>query len=79
MNGLLVSASSQNPAEFNLVQTLLSDYNVDVRPVHDPSQTLEVSIGIAIRQIIDVVSPCSFIIKKIPVAIHVINKDFHGL
>ena len=45
------------PAERNLLQTLLRDYNIDARPVHDPSQILVVSIDIAMRQLIDVVSP----------------------
>ena len=53
---IFISAYSDNPVKYNLLQNLLSDYSLDVHPVHDPSQILEVSIGITMRQIIDVVS-----------------------
>ena len=52
-----ILASSENTTEDNLLQTLLSDYNTYVRPVQDPSQALGVSLGVAMKQIIDLVSP----------------------
>ena len=42
--------------EHNLLQTLLGDYDKYVRPVRHPSHNLVVSIGVTMRQIIDLVS-----------------------
>ena len=51
-----ITASSENIAERNLLQTLFRDYNTNVRPVRNPSHSVEVAIGAAMKQIVDLVS-----------------------
>ena len=53
---LFVSASSANFTEQDLLQTLLRDYNTNARSVWDPSESVEVAIGVAMKQIVDLVS-----------------------
>jgi hypothetical protein len=42
--------------EYNLVQDLLKGYNPSIRPSEHHNTTLNVTIGLALAQIIDVVS-----------------------
>ena len=56
LNYLFVSASSANITEQDLLQTLLRDYNTNARSVRDPSESVEVAIGAAMKQIVDLVS-----------------------
>ena len=54
---LSVSAFTEQGLERDLIETLLSNYSIYARPVQDPSQSIQVSIGVAMKQIIDLVSP----------------------
>ena len=56
LNYVLISASAGNITEQDLLQTLLRDYNTNVRPVREPSESVEVAIGVAMKQIVDLVS-----------------------
>ena len=56
LNYLFILASSEILPEQELLQTLLRDYNTNVRPVLDPSASVEVAIGVAMKQIVDSVS-----------------------
>ena len=42
--------------EHNLLKNLFKDYDIYVRPVRDPSEAVVVSIGLAMQQIIELVS-----------------------
>ena len=56
LNYVLISASAGNITEQDLLQTLLRNYNTNVRPARDPSESVEVAIGVAMKQIVDLVS-----------------------
>ena len=53
---LFISAGTVKVPEYYLLQALLTDYNVNVRPVQDPHESLLVSVGVAMNQIVDLVS-----------------------
>ena len=52
-----VAESSQGPHEKRLLHTLLDTYNTLERPVANESEPLQLSFGLTLMQIIDVVSP----------------------
>ena len=56
LNDLFILASSEILPEQELLETFLRDYNTNVRPVRDPSASVEVAIGVAMKQIVDLVS-----------------------
>ena len=56
LNYVLISASAGNITEQDLLQTLLRNYNTNVRPARDPSESVEVAIGVAMKQIVDLMS-----------------------
>ena len=51
-----ISGCTDALTEHNLLETLFKDYDIYVRPVRDPSQAVVVSIGLAMQQIIELVS-----------------------
>ena len=46
---------SHESVELQLVQDLMTNYDVNARPVHNASSTVEVQVGIGLQQIIDLV------------------------
>ena len=54
---IFFSATTETLTERDLIITLLNNYSTYARPVQDPSQSLQVFIGVAMKQIIDLVSP----------------------
>ena len=54
---LYILAFSENTAEDNLLRHLFGDYNIHARPVREPSESLGVSFGVVMKQIIDLVGP----------------------
>ena len=65
-----ISASSENRAEHNLLQNLLRDYNTNVRPVRHPSESVEVAIGVAMKQIVDLVSSGNWTALIVKIRLH---------
>ena len=52
----LLAASPEDSIYYRLTETLLSNYSSDVFPMTDPSQPVEVAIGMTLNQIVDMVS-----------------------
>ena len=52
----LFAASQENSIYHRLTEALLSNYSSDVFPMTDPSQPLEVAVGMTLSQIVDLVS-----------------------
>ena len=53
---LFISGSTKTLTEHDLLENLLDDYHIYVRPVRDPLQIVEVYVGLAMQQILDLVS-----------------------
>ena len=53
-------------AEYKLLQTLLKKYDVNNRPVENASHTLQVTMRVALHQIIDLVSPIKEMFNCLP-------------
>ena len=49
------TSSSVESVELQLVQDLMSNYDVNARPVVNPGDTVNVEIGAALQQIVDLV------------------------
>ena len=54
-----VSVSKADDHEYRLVRDLLRNYDPRIRPSKNSSEALNVTFGLALAQIIDVVSACS--------------------
>ena len=50
------TSMSQDSVELQLVQDLMTNYDVNARPVLDPGDAVAAEIGVALQQIVDLVS-----------------------